>query len=227
MKVNPKEALAKTHYCDHDHPAISALAAQLAEGCTDQREIVQRAFRSVRDQLPFGFALYRRKASEVLQRGYGVCWNKSLLLTALLRGNGIPAHFGSIPLRRTFIAPVIGGLHRLASDPFNHCLVHVWLDDRWFVLDPVLDRKTYETFFRPLKVPWGIDWEGQDDCHLYTESVLGPPVMHLDIDAAINNRVGNKELAEPLAVVANSQLNKQLWKKAGIQIGKTAMAEGS
>jgi len=218
MHANPEEALAKTHYCDHDHPELRKLAAKLAEGCTGKQEIIQRSFLFVRDQIPFGFDLYRRKASEVLERGHGVCWNKSLLLTALLRANKIPAHFGSIPLRRTFIAPVIGGLHRMASEPFNHCLVHVWLDEHWIVLEPVLDRKTYDTFFRPLDVPWDIDWNGKDDCQLYTESVLGPPVMHSDIDATIKNRCGNKELAEPLAIVANSQLNKQLWKKAGIQI---------
>lgn len=225
MQTNPEKALAMTHFCDHDHPEIKSLAKKLAEGVGDRRELAMRTFLYVREQVPFGFDLYRRKASEVLHRGHGVCWNKSLLLTALLRANDMPANFGSVPLRRTFIAPVIGGLHRLVSDPFNHCLVHVWLDDRWIVLEPALDQKTYDTFFRSLKVSWDIDWDGQNDCAIYTESVLGPPVIHFDIDATINNRCGNKELAEPLAVVANSQLNKQLWKKAGIEIERSSGVE--
>ncbi len=225
MQANPNEALAQTHYCDHDHPAIKALAGELAEGCNDQRELAMRTFLYVREQIPFGFDLYRRKASEVLERGHGVCWNKSLLLTALLRANNIPAHFGSIPLRRKFIEPVIGGLHRMAPEPFNHCLVHVWMDERWIVLEPVLDRKTYDTFFRPLGVTWNIDWDGKSDCNIYTDSVLGPPVMHFDIDVTIKNRCGNKELAEPLAIVANSQLNKHLWKKAGTEIKSSSGVE--
>lgn len=104
----------------------------------------------MRDKIPFGFGLYKRKASEVLQRGYGVCWGKALLLTALLRCNRIPARFGSIPVKSSFIAPAIGTWSVLAKNPFNHCLNIAWLNDRWTVLDVALDRRTYETFsYRP------------------------------------------------------------------------------
>jgi transglutaminase-like putative cysteine protease len=215
MEANPKEALGATHYCDYDHSKIRLLTSKLRAASSSEREIAQQTFLYVRDKIPFGFDLYRRKASEVLDRGHGVCWNKSLLLTALLRGNGIPAHFGSIPLRRTFVEPVIGNLYRSLNEPFNHCLVHVWLEERWLVLEPALDPKTYNTVFHPLNVPWGIDWNGKDDCHIYTESILGPPVMHFDIDATINNFCGNKQPAKPLALIANRHLNKGLWKKAG------------
>jgi hypothetical protein len=69
-------------------------------------------------------------------------------------------------------------------------------------------------------MPWGIDWNGKGDCHLFTESVLGPPVMHFDIDATINNRCGNKEPAKPIAIMTNRHLNKRLWKKAGTEFEK-------
>ena len=153
------DALGTTFYCDHDHPDVQAAAARLKAGGGDLASVARRTFTFVRDGLPFGFDLYRRKASETLKRGHGVCWNKNLLLVALLRCNGIPARFGSIPLRRTFVEPALGPLYRLANDPFHHCLTHVFLNDRWTVLDPTLDRRTYEAFFLPRGVEWGIDSE--------------------------------------------------------------------
>ena len=207
------EALHQTFYCDHDHPDIQALAATLQGTEADPVAVAQRTFSFVRDRFPFGFDLYQRKASESLKRGYGVCWNKSLLLVALLRCNQIPAEFGSIPLKHSFAKPAIGAWHHLANNPFNHCLVHAFLNKRWTILDAVLDRRTYEAFFLPVGVDWGIDWNGKDDVHLFTESVLGPPVIYRDIDTALNQKVGNVEWPKFLASIGNWQINKQMWKR--------------
>jgi transglutaminase-like putative cysteine protease len=210
-----EKSLEQTFYCNHGHPEIQAVAAGLKSGESDPAAIAKRTFYFVRDRFPFGFDLYQRKASEILKNGYGVCWNKSLLLTALLRCNGIPAQFGSIPLKRSFVRPAVGAWHRLANHPYHHCLVHAWLNDRWTILDAVLDPKTYETFFRPLGVKWGIDWNGNEDVRLYTESVLGPAVVHDDIDAALDNKAGNKELPKFMAHLGNWNINRQMWKKTG------------
>ena len=223
-----KDALRETFYCDHAHLDIRAVAAGLRAGEEDPAAIAERAFYYVRDGFPFGFDLYQRKASETLKRGYGVCWNKSLLLVALLRCNQIPARFGSIPLKRSFVKPAVGAWHRLANNPFNHCLVHARLNHRWTILDAVLDKRTYEAFFLPVEVEWGIDWNGEDDVRLYTESVLGSPVMHPDIDATLDNKVGNAELPRFLAIIGNDHVNRQMWKKAEALVGMPALedAEG-
>jgi transglutaminase-like putative cysteine protease len=160
--------------------------------------------------------LYQRKASETLKKGYGVCWNKSLLLVALLRCNRIPARLGSIALRRSFCKPAVGAWHWLANDPFNHCFVLAYLADRWTTLDTVLDNGTYQALFLPSGVPWSIDWNGRDDVLLYTDSVVGPPVVHADIDTALNEKVGNTELPKPLAIIGNRYVNWKMWKKAGV-----------
>lgn len=133
-------------YCDHGHPEIKAAAASLKAHEADTVAIARRTFYFVRDTITFGFDLYQRSASETLQRGFGACWNKSLLLTALLRCNQIPAQLGDIPLQRSFIKPAIGFWHWLANNPFNHCLVQVYLNGHWIILDAVLDKWTYETF---------------------------------------------------------------------------------
>ncbi|MBF0550715.1 MAG: transglutaminase domain-containing protein [Deltaproteobacteria bacterium] len=211
-----EDALRQTFYCDHGHPDIQTVAADLKGDESDPVTIARRTFYFVRDRFPFGYDLYQTKASETLKRGYGVCWNKSLLLTALLRCNRIPARFGSIPLKRSFVRPAIGAWHWMANNPYHHCLVHAYLNQRWTILDTVLDKQTYESFFRPVGVAWDIDWNGRDDVHLYTESLAGPPVMHLDLDAALDQKVGNAELPKFLAVIGNRHMNKQMWKKAGI-----------
>lgn len=210
-----KDALQSSIYCDHHHPIIKAVADRLKSGNEDPAIVARRSFYFVRDKLSFGFDLYKRKASETLKRGFGACWNKSILLTALLRCNQIPARFGSIPVRRTFIKPAIGAWHWLANDPYNHCLVHAYFNDRWTILDAVLDNKTYETFYKPAQVEWGIDWNGEDDVRLYTESVIGPPVMYSDIDSILNKKVSNTELPGFMAVIGNRYVNRSLWRKVG------------
>ena len=49
---------------------------------------------------------------------------------------------------------------------------------------------------------------------LYTESILGPPVRHPDIDAILEKRVGNRELPGYLATIGNGYINRQMWRKA-------------
>ncbi|KUO77550.1 MAG: hypothetical protein APF81_27905 [Desulfosporosinus sp. BRH_c37] len=215
--------LKQTFYCDHGHPDIQAVARSLKAGETDPVAIAKLTFYYVRERFPFGFDLYQRKASETLKQGYGVCWNKSLLLVALLRCNQIPAQFGSIPVRRSFVKPAIGAWYWLANNPFYHCLVHAYLNHRWTIMDVTLDKRTYEAFFLPWGVEWGIDWNGVDDVHLYTESVVGPSVTHPDIDAAINKKMGNTELPKCLAAIGNSYMNRQMWKRA--EASATAYAQ--
>jgi len=211
------EPLASTRYCDHDHPLIRRTAERLQVPESTRLAVARNSFFFVRDSIVFGFDLFQQKASETLGLGYGVCWNKALLLIALLRANGIPARFCSIPIQRTFIRPAIGAWHRLANDPYHHCLVLADIDDRPVLLDAVLDRRTFDAFFRPIGVDWGIDWNGKDDMRLYSESVAGEIHVHDDIDATLDRRVGNKELPRFFARIGNRLVNRQMWKKVGIR----------
>jgi transglutaminase-like putative cysteine protease len=210
-----EDTLIPSRYCDCSHPDIKAVATDLKRGEENPLIVATRTFYFVRDKCLFGFDLFNRKASETLQRGYGACWNKSLLLIALLRCNQIPARLGSIALKRTFIKPAIGRWHWLANNPYNHCLVHAYLNDRWIILDVPLDKGTYDTFFRPAGVKWEIDWNGKDDVRLYTESVAGPTIVYFDIDNAIKKKVRNLELPILLASIGNRYVNRILWKRVG------------
>ena len=210
-----KNALEATYFCDHSHPDIHDVANKIKTEQDTTKEIVIKTFQYVRDNIAFGFDLFETKASETLNKGYGACWNKSILLTALLRCNKIKANLCSVPLEKNFIKPAIGKWYILANSPYNHCLVQVNIDNNWTIIDAVLDKKTFNSFYVPLGVSWGIDWNGNDDMKLYEESILGQITVHHDIDNSIKKHVGNTELPKLMAKAGNSLVNKKMWQETG------------
>ena len=85
--------LRATDVIDFGHPAVRALASQLAAG--DPAETARRAFEWVRDRIVHTddrpADVVPCAASEVLAAGTGFCYAKCHLLAALLRANGVPA----------------------------------------------------------------------------------------------------------------------------------------
>ncbi len=89
--------LKPTPWVDFEHPEIQArLAGHPSEGCSEEA-VIQETFEFVRDQVAHSWDIGSRrvtgKASEVLRHREGICYAKSHLLAALLRGRGIPAGF--------------------------------------------------------------------------------------------------------------------------------------
>lgn len=210
--------LRVTRYCDHDHPAVRERAGILASSGQNATDVALATFLWVRDQIPFGLDLVRVKASETLHKGYGACFNKSLLLVALLRANAMPARFFSVPVSRWFMKPYIGTQCLMLNNPFHHCLVQLQLEGRWSWAELTLDRATYEALFLPLGVGWGIEWSPQRQDRLYLESIVGEPEYHHDLDQAIEGNVGNTILPAPLARALCSHTNRKAWGKIGIKV---------
>ncbi|WP_037290921.1 transglutaminase-like domain-containing protein [Saccharibacillus sacchari] len=99
---------------------------------TTELERIQAAYEFVRDEISHSMDIrspeVTRRASEVLRQGHGICYAKSHLLAALLRGMGIPA--GMCYQRLTWDDTVEGG-HAI------HALNTVYLreKDQWIRLD--------------------------------------------------------------------------------------------
>lgn len=212
-----QEDLKATSYCDLDHPAIQARARNLAQQADDPYQLAQNTFRWVRDQIPFGFDFIKVKASDTLQKGYGACYNKSLLLAALLRANRIPARFCSVPVSRWFMKPYAGLQSALINNPFHHCLVQLKVDGQWSLAEPALDQKTYDALFSPLGVQWGIDWSQDRQDRLYLEHIQGEPEVHPDIDRTIDRNVGNALLPAPMVRFFSKRVNQKAWAKVGLK----------
>ncbi len=80
---------------DFTHTSVAAKARELAAGLEGDVAIAKACFLFVRDGIrhsgDYKDSPTTFKASEVLEKGSGWCYAKSILLAALLRANGIPA----------------------------------------------------------------------------------------------------------------------------------------
>lgn len=203
--------IQETTFCDFNHPTVTSLAKKLANGETDARKITEAVFKHVRDNIRFGFDLVQVKASETLAKGYGVCWNKALLMVALLRSNKIPARLAFNPVKREFMKPAMGDAYQTLPETINHCFAQVQLDGEWIAVDATLDAPTYQKLFVPHNVAWGIDWNGKEDLRLYTENIAGQVDIFEDIDAAIQQDVGNLLPPPSEAEAFFGPANQQMW----------------
>ncbi|MFC8288721.1 transglutaminase-like domain-containing protein [Streptomyces cyaneofuscatus] len=123
--------LAADEVIDHEHPVVRETVAALTREGDDAYTYARTAFEYVRDTIPHsadsGDPRVTWRASDVLATRNGICYAKSIALTALLRARAIPA-----------------GLcyQRLTDDdgtnPVVHGLVALRLPghDRWARVDP-------------------------------------------------------------------------------------------
>src|SRR5680860_72246 len=88
-EINIGEYLAETEFCDFKHPTIQELAGKITKNHKSQKIKAIAIFYWVRDNIPYKFGSWGKKASKVLDEKHGMCTNKALLLTALLRASGI------------------------------------------------------------------------------------------------------------------------------------------
>ncbi len=211
--------LSKTYFCNYSHKEIRSIANDLVKASKVPNDLTKDIFMFVRDKIIFGGDHWQVKASETLKKGYGACWNKNLLLIALLRYYKIPSRLKANPMKNDFMKPAMGAAYLTVSSPFYHCFTEVYLDGRWIAIDPTLDKNTYNTFFMPRDVDWGIDWNGASDMLLYTESVAGPVESYTDIDQALLFNLNSHFLfRHESRFVLKLWLkfgNKKMWRKTG------------
>lgn len=94
----PQESyLEASDVVDYKHAAIAELVAELRGASAGESDYVRRAFEFVRDAVPHSWdaqvASVTCNASDVLKQRTGICYAKSHLLAAVLRGGGVPAGF--------------------------------------------------------------------------------------------------------------------------------------
>lgn len=90
--------LSSAEWVDFHDAGIQTYLAAHPCGERSEEAVVCGDFEFVRDQIAHSWDIGSRRvtgrASEVLRHGEGICYAKSHLLAALLRGRGIPAGFG-------------------------------------------------------------------------------------------------------------------------------------
>ena len=82
---------------DCNHPTINKKSLSLTKSCQTEIEKVKCLFEFVRDEISHSFDIQNSEvtyvASDVLEKGHGICFSKSHLLAAMVRSVGIPAGF--------------------------------------------------------------------------------------------------------------------------------------
>jgi transglutaminase-like putative cysteine protease len=124
--------LRPTPVVDSDHPQVAARATDVTRSATNDVERAKALFEWVRDQIPHSYDIQSRlvtcAASQVLDKGTGICFAKSHLLAAMCRSQGIPAGLVYQRLQR-----------EVEGDEFVlHGFNAIYLEslDRWIRVDP-------------------------------------------------------------------------------------------
>lgn len=146
----PEDYLGDDEFVAVSHPAVSALARELALRTGGGVPFAKAAFEWVRDNVGHSYDVADPRvtlaADEVLEHGVGLCYAKSHLLAALLRSEGIPA-----------------GLcyQRLVHGPGHvlHGLVAVHLHGQWHRQDPRGNKDGIDAQFSlgAEKLAWHVD----------------------------------------------------------------------
>ena len=181
--------LEPTRFIDSDHPDIVARARQLTEGCSGDRERLERIYYFVRD-MPYDIlAAFRylaegkSRASDVLHAGHAFCMGKASSFVALCRAAGIPARVGFQQLHcpdKPFMSEEVRRLWGERTLPW-HSLGEAYLGGRWLKLDATIDAATASAKGRP----YIRQFDGLHDIPTVEGPILKDLESHADYPAAV------------------------------------------
>ena len=142
--------LCPTELIDSDHPAVIEFARRTVG---EEREAIPKAlklFYAVRDGIrynPYSVELTREafKASATLERGYGFCITKGILLAAVGRVVGLPTRLGYADVRNHLATKRL--LEVMGTDLFTyHGFAEFHLEGKWVKSTPVFNLSLCEKF---------------------------------------------------------------------------------
>ncbi|WP_232676844.1 transglutaminase family protein [Nocardioides sp. R-C-SC26] len=152
--TTPTDYLEGDEVVDVDHPRVRALGAELRRQHADDIGFAAAAFVWVRDEVQHSFdagdGTVTLTAGEVLHARRGLCYAKSHLLAAILRGQGVPTALCYQRLRDD----------DLGEDGFVvHGLVALHLKGRWHRQDPRGNRPGVDAQFSlgAERLAWSVD----------------------------------------------------------------------
>jgi hypothetical protein len=147
---------------DCDHPAVIAFAEEHGGGDPDPRETARALFLAVRDGIRYDpyrieWSVEGFKASRCLERGFGYCVTKAVLLAALGRVKGIPTRLGFADVRNHLATTRLKAV--MESDLFvYHGYTEFLLEGKWVKATCAFNRSLCRLF----RVP-PLDFDGEHD----------------------------------------------------------------
>ena len=177
-KMKSGNFLEETEYCNFSHPIVKGLAIEITKNCNTDREKAVALFYWVRNNIQYTFGAWGIKASQVVLQKKGMCTNKAVLLTTLLRACNIPAGFGMLKVdAKEYFGPIIPPMFKdFLGKNSVHFYSYVCLDNKWIKIDssvdPNLSEKTH--YFNPTTQL--TEWDGYldatenlDESHIKSE----------------------------------------------------------
>lgn len=145
------EYLATSYFIDFEHDAVKGFAEATLEGVDDDPiAVAQALFEAVRDGLwydPYSLSAEAAdfRASAIVQTQSAWCVPKAVLLTALARGQGIPARLGFADVKNHLSSDKLRD--SMGTDLFAwHGYSELFLDGRWVKLSTAFNQGLCDRF---------------------------------------------------------------------------------
>lgn len=151
-----EEYLSPTYYIDSDHPAVSEFADKSCDINEKTTKKAVQLYYAVRDGIrydPYSIEPLKEsmKASTVLNKGYGFCVAKAVLLTACARSQQIPARLGFADVKNHLNTKRLKEL--MGTDIFvYHGYTELFLNNKWVKATPAFNLTLCDNFnIKPLE----------------------------------------------------------------------------
>jgi transglutaminase-like putative cysteine protease len=146
------ELVGATPVVDADHPAIAALARQVAGDVPGRYAAALRLSEAVNRRLEKAYGASKDRASDVLAAGKGDCTEHSVLFVALARALGIPSR------------QVYGLVYARYADAKDALYWHAWAEvlsgGEWIAIDPTFGQPVADATHLALGLGTQVDTVG-------------------------------------------------------------------
>jgi transglutaminase-like putative cysteine protease len=169
------EYLRATDIIDSDSPSIREKAEELTTALRTDSEKATALYYYVRDSIRFspyapGHLLEHNRASAVLDRGQGFCYQKAIVLAAMTRAIGIPARLGFADIRNHQLSEKFLKLMYGSNVLVYHGYTELYLNGRWVAATPAYDARLCRgNGFIP------VDFDGENDARFHKHTACGDP----------------------------------------------------
>jgi len=139
-----KEYINSSKFLDFDHEVVQAFIKDHMEPSMSNREKAIALYTAVRDSWRYTarvihFSEDAWMASTIMGRDEGHCLDKSIILTACLRGAGIPARMHLAKVKNHIAAEHF--MEKFGTDELTpHGMVDVYLDHKWIKISPAFNK---------------------------------------------------------------------------------------
>lgn len=166
-----EEYLKPTFFIDSNNEKILKRAKTVIKNANTDKNRAVKLFYFVRDKIKYNpYSPFEKKedyiASVILQRGFGYCIQKALLLCALIRSVNIPCRLVFVDIKN-YQAPEI--LKKYFGNLFKyHGYCEIFLNNRWIKATPTFNIEMCERFgYKPT------EFNGEDNALLEKYDVNG------------------------------------------------------